>query len=66
MPETNQNLEKRQKILRNLWTQRVCRGLLKTQRLIEMKKGKVRANGQGKTTKKWVASPVESPILLLD
>jgi hypothetical protein len=32
-----------------------------------MKNGKVRENGQGKkpkTTKKWVASPVESPILL--
>jgi hypothetical protein len=34
-----------------------------------MKKGKARENGQGKTPKtikKWVASPVESPILLSD
>jgi hypothetical protein len=34
-----------------------------------MKKGKERENGQGKTPKtanKWVASLVESPILLSD
>jgi hypothetical protein len=34
-----------------------------------MKKGNTRENGQGKTpktTKKWVASPVELPILLLN
>jgi hypothetical protein len=58
--------KKDKKKLRNFWTQRDCQGLLKTQRLIEMKNGKVRENFQGKTTKKWVASPVESPILLSD
>jgi hypothetical protein len=68
-PKTRQNFGKRQKFGRDFWTQRVYQGILKTQRLIEMNKGKARENGQGKTpktTKQWVASPLEWPILLSD
>jgi hypothetical protein len=57
-------LEKGKNFLGNFWIQRVCKGLLKTQRLMGMKKWKVKSKWPRKNHQKWVVSLVWSPILL--